>query len=227
MAAGHLAPDELVTRAVVPALEGRAGYVLDGYPRTLSQAGGLDFDAVVYLNVPDDEVEERLLARGRDDDTPEAIAERLRQYARTPSRSSSTTATCSSRSTATVPRTRSPPSSRTGLRDSDQRRQAGDRAGRTAQRLDEVLDERVALARAHGGEDLPRGGARRAAAARRRPSASWRARSSGSARRRPPTPPSPAAPGSRRRRSARSARSLRHGTRAGRHWSPRTCPPSR
>ena len=81
MAAGHLAPDELVTRAVVPALEGRDGYVLDGYPRTLSQASGLDFDAVVYLNVPDDEVEERLLARGRDDDTPEAIAERLREYA--------------------------------------------------------------------------------------------------------------------------------------------------
>ena len=81
MAAGHLAPDELVTRAVLPALEGRDGYVLDGYPRTLSQASGLDFDAVVFLNVPDDEVEKRLLARGRDDDTPEAIAERLREYA--------------------------------------------------------------------------------------------------------------------------------------------------
>ena len=81
MAAGHLAPDELVTRAVVPTLEGRDGYVLDGYPRTLSQATGLDFDAVVYLNVPDDEVERRLLARGREDDTPEAIKERLREYA--------------------------------------------------------------------------------------------------------------------------------------------------
>jgi adenylate kinase len=80
MAAGRLAPDELVTRAVLPALEHRDGYVLDGYPRTLSQAQGLDFDAVVYLDVPDEEVERRLLARGRDDDTPDVIAERLREY---------------------------------------------------------------------------------------------------------------------------------------------------
>jgi adenylate kinase len=81
MAAGRLAPDELVTRAVLPALQGRNGYVLDGYPRKLSQAEGLDFDAVVFLNVPNAEVERRLLARGREDDTPEAIQERLRQYA--------------------------------------------------------------------------------------------------------------------------------------------------
>jgi adenylate kinase len=81
MAAGQLAPDELVARAVVPTLEGRDGYVLDGYPRTRAQATGLDFDAVVYLKVPHEEVERRLLARGRDDDTPEAIAERLREYA--------------------------------------------------------------------------------------------------------------------------------------------------
>jgi adenylate kinase len=82
MAAGRLAPDELVTRAVTPALADRDGYVLDGYPRTLSQAQGLPFDAVVFLNVPDEVVERRLLARGREDDTPEAIEERLHQYAR-------------------------------------------------------------------------------------------------------------------------------------------------
>lgn len=80
MEAGRLAPDELVTRAVVPAIEHRDGYVLDGYPRTLAQAGGLDFDAVVFLNVPDEVVQRRLRARGRADDTPEAIAERLREY---------------------------------------------------------------------------------------------------------------------------------------------------
>jgi adenylate kinase len=80
MAAGRLAPDELVTRALLPALEHRDGYILDGYPRTLAQAGGLEFDAVVYLRVPDDEVERRLLARGRDDDSPQVIAERLREY---------------------------------------------------------------------------------------------------------------------------------------------------
>lgn len=78
LAAGRLAPDELVTQAVLPAL-GDA-YVLDGYPRTLAQTEGLDFDAVVHLRVPEDVVERRLLARGRADDTPEVIARRLRQY---------------------------------------------------------------------------------------------------------------------------------------------------
>src|SRR5690349_20182622 len=38
LAAGELAPDELVTEAVRPALEQRDGYVLDGFPRTLAQA---------------------------------------------------------------------------------------------------------------------------------------------------------------------------------------------
>jgi adenylate kinase len=81
MAAGRLAPDELVTRAIRPVIESLDGYVLDGYPRTLAQADGLDFDAVVYLNVHDEEVHRRLLARGREDDTPDVIKERLREYA--------------------------------------------------------------------------------------------------------------------------------------------------
>ena len=81
MAAGRLAPDELVTRAINPVIESLDGYILDGYPRTLSQARDLDFDAVVYLRVPDDEVERRLLARGRADDTADVIKERLREYA--------------------------------------------------------------------------------------------------------------------------------------------------
>jgi len=81
MAAGRLAPDELVTRAMLPVIERLDGYILDGYPRTLAQAGGLEFDAVVYLRVPDDEVERRMLARGRADDRPDVIKERLREYA--------------------------------------------------------------------------------------------------------------------------------------------------
>jgi adenylate kinase len=80
MAAGRLAPDELVSRVVLAKLGRRDGYVLDGYPRTLSQAEGLEFDAVVYLQVPDSVVERRLLARGRADDTRDVIAERLREY---------------------------------------------------------------------------------------------------------------------------------------------------
>jgi adenylate kinase len=80
MAAGRLVPDELVAEAVRPALARRDGYVLDGFPRKLSQTEGVDFDAVVHLDVPEDEVVRRLLARGRSDDTEDVIAERLREY---------------------------------------------------------------------------------------------------------------------------------------------------
>jgi adenylate kinase len=81
LATGRLAPDELVVQAVKPVLDRRGGYVLDGFPRTLSQAGGLEFDAVVHLDVPDDVTRRRLLARGRADDSADVIAKRLRQYA--------------------------------------------------------------------------------------------------------------------------------------------------
>ena len=80
MAAGRLVPDELVREAVRPALERRDGYVLDGFPRKVSQTPGIRFDAVVHLDVPEAEVTRRLLARGRADDTEGAIAERLREY---------------------------------------------------------------------------------------------------------------------------------------------------
>ncbi len=80
LAEGRLAPDELVREAVRPALERRDGYVLDGFPRTLSQTGGVAFDAVVHLDVPEQEVKRRLVGRGRADDQEEAIAERLREY---------------------------------------------------------------------------------------------------------------------------------------------------
>jgi len=80
MDAGRLAPDALVTRAVLPVISELDGYILDGYPRTLSQASNLAFDAVVYLNVSDEEVSKRLLARGRADDKPDVIKERLREY---------------------------------------------------------------------------------------------------------------------------------------------------
>jgi len=80
MAAGRLAPDEVVTQAVKPVLDERDGYVLDGFPRTIAQTAGIDFDLVLYLDVPDDVITGRLLARGRADDTAEVIVQRLRQY---------------------------------------------------------------------------------------------------------------------------------------------------
>lgn len=78
---GALAPDELVTEAIRPILATREDYVLDGFPRKLSQTEGVDFDVVVYLDVPDAVVTQRLLGRGRADDRADVIAERLRQYA--------------------------------------------------------------------------------------------------------------------------------------------------
>src|SRR4051812_6059030 len=81
MAAGRLAPDALVTQAVKPVLERRDGYVLDGFPRNLAQTEGLDFDAVIYLDVPEEVITARLLGRGRQDDRDDVIQERLREYA--------------------------------------------------------------------------------------------------------------------------------------------------
>ena len=82
LAAGTLAPDALVTQAVKPVLDERDGFVLDGFPRTLAQTEAVDFDMVIYLEVPDDVLMARMLARGRADDNEDVIAERLREYAR-------------------------------------------------------------------------------------------------------------------------------------------------
>ena len=64
-----------------------SGVLLDGFPRTPAQAealvtilGSRSIDAAINLEVPIEEVTDRILARGRDDDTPEAIAQRLELY---------------------------------------------------------------------------------------------------------------------------------------------------
>lgn len=63
--------------------------ILDGYPRQLTQAKWLidtqpehehSIDLVIILEVPKAEILRRLKIRGRADDTPEAIEERLRIY---------------------------------------------------------------------------------------------------------------------------------------------------
>jgi adenylate kinase len=64
-------------------------FVLDGFPRTESQAdwllnqakhGQLSITAVIHLTASQDAVLSRLLDRGRQDDTREAIAKRFREY---------------------------------------------------------------------------------------------------------------------------------------------------
>jgi adenylate kinase len=67
------------------------GFLLDGYPRTLPQANtlasilmeeGKQLDAALMINVPEDELLRRLLARQRADDREEIIRRRLEIYHR-------------------------------------------------------------------------------------------------------------------------------------------------
>ena len=93
MDAGDLVGDDLINGIVSERLAqpdvAENGFLLDGYPRTPDQAAamevflaeaGMPLDAAVSLNVPVDEVTARMLARGRADDTEEAIRRRLALY---------------------------------------------------------------------------------------------------------------------------------------------------
>ena len=87
---GELVSDELVLSIV----EGRLvninkGWLLDGFPRNVNQANSLQkllekinqpLEAVVSIQIADDYLMKRLLARGREDDNEEVIANRLKIY---------------------------------------------------------------------------------------------------------------------------------------------------
>ncbi|WP_313691271.1 adenylate kinase [Halorarum halobium] len=72
MDAGELVPDPVVNEIVVTALEDADGFVLDGYPRNIEQAEYLseqtDLDVVVFLDVPGEELVDRLTGRRVCDD---------------------------------------------------------------------------------------------------------------------------------------------------------------
>jgi adenylate kinase len=94
MNAGQLVPDNVVVGIVVERLGKKdcsRGCLFDGFPRTVPQAEALDrllaerdmpLDLVLALDVPEALLVERLLSRGRQDDDPETIHERFRQYNR-------------------------------------------------------------------------------------------------------------------------------------------------
>ena len=67
MDAGDLVPDEVVTAIVEEALSSADGFVLDGYPRNVEQAEELaamtDLDVILSLEVPREELVERLTGR--------------------------------------------------------------------------------------------------------------------------------------------------------------------
>ena len=90
---GELVPDDLIIGLLDEELEGLDGkpVLFDGFPRTVAQADALadalerrdrKLTGVVQIDVPDDNVTERILHRGqgREDDTPDTVRERLRVY---------------------------------------------------------------------------------------------------------------------------------------------------
>lgn len=118
VASGNLVGDDIVEGIVRRRLDEHDwnyGFILDGFPRSASQAlfflESYDIDAVIHIQVPDEVVRERVLSRrlcdgcgldynlishrpavdnvcdvcggqlvSRPDDTPEALADRLRDY---------------------------------------------------------------------------------------------------------------------------------------------------
>lgn len=92
MSAGALVPDDIIIAIIAERLNSpdcKDGYLLDGFPRTIAQAEALDkmlsekgtpLDAVLELQVPEEELFRRLAGRGRADDNPEVIRQRLVAY---------------------------------------------------------------------------------------------------------------------------------------------------
>ncbi len=96
MTAGGLVDDVTMAEVVRERLaQCDGGFLLDGYPRTVPQAERLDgmltgagaaagkdtgLDAVLLVEVPEEELVRRTLARGREDDREDVVRARLRVY---------------------------------------------------------------------------------------------------------------------------------------------------
>ncbi|WP_236739053.1 adenylate kinase [[Phormidium ambiguum] IAM M-71] len=89
---GELVPDKLIDDMVRQRLsepDTQSGWILDGFPRNVTQAKFFDelleklhqqCDFAIDLEVPDEVIVKRLLARGRQDDTEEILRRRLEIY---------------------------------------------------------------------------------------------------------------------------------------------------
>ncbi|MBI3259504.1 MAG: adenylate kinase [Ignavibacteriae bacterium] len=89
---GQLVSDEIVTGIVKEAMdkpEYSNGCIFDGFPRNQSQAEALDslleavgkeIDSVINIKVANEEIVDRMLKRGRKDDSEEVIRHRLDIY---------------------------------------------------------------------------------------------------------------------------------------------------
>ena len=97
MSRGELVPDELVIGMLLERIsnpDAAAGFILDGFPRTVGQAEALQtaleaqsqgIDIVPFIRVPEEMLLERIARRaeieGRVDDAPEVAQRRLREQA--------------------------------------------------------------------------------------------------------------------------------------------------
>ena len=89
----ELVSDEIVLKIVRQNLDkNNKGWILDGYPRNLSQANSLNevlieinqpLEVVFYLDIPEEVLIKRLLSRGRKDDTEDSIRTRVAIYKKT------------------------------------------------------------------------------------------------------------------------------------------------
>ncbi len=89
MLSGTLVPDEIVVQLIKRRLsepDTKAGFILDGFPRTLAQAEALDRILgsseyqVIHINTAQNESEHRLSKRSRLDDAEDAVDARIESY---------------------------------------------------------------------------------------------------------------------------------------------------
>ncbi len=91
MEQGNLVSDDIILGMVANKINalGSTAVLFDGFPRTVAQAEGLDklladldqsVSHVIQLDVPFDEITERMLARGRADDSEDSIRNRLQVF---------------------------------------------------------------------------------------------------------------------------------------------------
>lgn len=90
MDAGELVSDEIVIGMIAKRVS-ETGALFDGFPRTIAQAEALDkllaengqkINYAVFLDVDNEEIVARMLARGRADDNEETIRNRLAVFER-------------------------------------------------------------------------------------------------------------------------------------------------
>ncbi len=94
MLRGELLTDEELYDVVEPILKdlmNESQIILDGFPRTLAQAkwlkniadkNGTPISCIIHLDVDKETAIDRLMKRGRPDDTEEALARRFEEYQR-------------------------------------------------------------------------------------------------------------------------------------------------